>query len=217
MDEKLVLSKVFGWMFVGLLVTFLTGYGVSLYPNMLINIFGSWLLLILILLEFGLVIFLSARCFKMKPITAKISFLLYSFISGLTFSNIFIMFEMSSIISVFLITAVIFGLFALIGYKTNMNLGKMGTYLMMGLLGCIICSIVNLFFQNSMFDTVLSIIIIIVFIGYTAFDVQKIKKIVGSNPALPEDNIAIYGALELYLDFVNLFLELLNLIGNSKD
>lgn len=213
MDNK-VLSKVFGWMFIGLLVSFITGYVVSLNPTMITNIFGGawWLLLIV---ELGLVIFLSARIAKMSPTTAKVCFLLYAFVSGLTFSSIFIVYEMASIVFVFLITGVIFGIFAFIGYTTQMDLSKFRTYLFMALIGTILCSIINIFMGNSTFDMIISIIVIIVFIAYTAYDVQKIKNLYESN-ALPEDNLAIYGALELYLDFINLFIRLLDLLGKDK-
>jgi len=216
MDSKTVLPKVFSWMFVGLMVTFLTGYVVSLNPNMLINVLSSGFLWILIILEFGLVIFLSARITKMQPTTAKISFLLYSFVSGLTFSSIFVVYELSSIMLVFLITALIFGVFALIGSTTKMDLSSLGTYLMMALLGVIICLIINIFINSTTFDLILSIITVIVFIGFTAYDVQKVMRLSEEN-IMEEDNIAIYGALELYLDFINIFLELLKYFGKNND
>ena len=213
MNNK-IMSKVFGWMFIGLLVSFLTGYVVSLNPTMIGNIFGNawWILLIA---ELGIVIFLSTRIAKMSPTTAKISFLLYSFVSGLTFSSIFIVYEMSSIIFVFLITGFIFGLFSFIGATTNMDLTKLRTYLLMGLIAIIICSIVNIFIGSSTFATIVSIIAVVVFIGYTAYDVQKIGRLYEDN-ALPEENLAIYGALQLYLDFINLFIHLLDLLGKDN-
>lgn len=215
MDNK-IMSKVFGWMFIGLLVTFLTGYVVSLNPTMLMNIMSSTTLLIIIIIEFGLVIFLSARIHKMKPMTAKLSFLIYAFVSGLTFSSVFIVYQMNSIMFVFLITSVIFGVFALIGATTKIDLTKMGTYFMMAFIGVLVCLIINMFLNNSTFDLILSIVIVIIFIGFTAYDVQKIIRL-GNMNALPEDNLAIYGALELYLDFINLFLQLLRLFAKSND
>lgn len=213
MNNKII-SKVFGWMFIGLMVSFITGYVVSLNPTMILNIFGNawWILLIA---ELGLVIFLSTRIAKMSPTTAKVSFLLYSFVSGLTFSSIFIVYKMSSIVFVFLITALIFGIFALIGYTTNLDLMKLRTYLFMGLLAIIICSIINIFIGSSGFNTMISIFAVVIFIGYTAYDIQKVKRLYEDN-ALPEDNLAIYGALELYIDFINLFIRLLNLLGKDN-
>lgn len=209
-----VLSKVFLWMFVGLLVTFITGYTVSVNENMLYNIFSGGTYFLIIVAELILVIVLSARITKLKPTTAKILFLLYSFTTGLTFGSIFVVYELTSIMTIFLITSMLFGVFALIGYKTNVDLSKLGTYLLMMLIGIIICIIINLFLNNSMFDMFISCISVIVFLGFTAYDIQKVKDLEGQ---LPEDNLAIIGALELYLDFINIFLDLLKLFGKSND
>ncbi len=210
-----LLSKTFLWMFVGLFVTFLTGYIVSMNENMLLSVFNGPMFWIIIILEFALVIFFSARVHKMKPITAKICFLLYSFVSGLTFSSVFVAFEISSVMYVFLIAAVVFAIFGAIGYFLNVDLNKIGTYLLMGLLAIIICSIVNIFVGNSTFDLIISIIALLIFFGFTAYDIQKVKIL--SNAGIDGDVVAINGAFELYLDFINIFLHLLSIIGNSKD
>ena len=210
------MAKTFGWMFIGLLVTFLTGYGISMNPNMLLNVMSTTGLLLIIIAEFALVIFLSARITKMKPITAKISFLLYSFVSGLTFSSIFVVYEMSSIMFVFLITAIIFALFAVLGATIKIDLTKVGTYLIMGLIAVILVSIVNIFLNSSSLDFMLSIIFVLIFIGLTAYDVQRLGRI-SQLSLIDEDNLAIYGALELYLDYINLFLHLLSILGSSRD
>lgn len=210
------MAKTFGWMFIGLLVTFLTGYVISMNPNMLLNVMSTTGLILIIIIEFALVIFLSARITKMKPITAKISFLLYSFVSGLTFSSIFIAYEMSSIIFVFLITAILFAIMAAIGAFTKIDLTKVGTYLLIALFGVILCTIVNIFLNSSSLDLIISIVIILIFIGFTAYDVQKISRLSEMN-LIAEDNLAIYGALELYLDYINLFLQLIRFFGNNND
>ena len=186
-----LLSKTFLWMFAGLLVTFLTGYIVSINENMVLSIFGGPIFWLVIILEFALVIYFSARVHKMKPITAKICFLLYSFVSGLTFSSVFIGFEIGSVMYVFLIAAVTFAIFGAIGYFVNVDLNKIGTYL------------------------IISIIALLIFIGFTAYDIQKVK-ILG-NSGIDHDVVAITGAFQLYLDFINIFLHLLSIIGNSKD
>ena len=209
------MAKTFGWMFIGLLVTFLTGYVISMNPNMLLNVMSTTGLILIIIIEFALVIFLSARITKMKPITAKISFLLYSFVSGLTFSSIFIAYEMSSIIFVFLITAILFAIMAAIGAFTKIDLTKVGTYLLIALFGVILCTIVNIFLNSSSLDLIISIVIILIFIGFTAYDVQKISRLSEMN-LIAEDNLAIYGALELYLDYINLFLQLIRFFGNNN-
>lgn len=215
MEFKSVLSKVFLWMFLGLLVTFGTGYYVSTQENMLYNIFSDGMYFVLVITEFILVIILSARVRKMNSMTAKIMFLLYSFVTGLTFSSIFIAFRMDSIIFVFLIAAILFGIFAFIGHFTKLDLTKIGTYLLMALFGIILCVIVNLFLNNDTLDLIISCISIVVFLGFTAYDIQKIKLL--SYEYENTDNLAIIGALELYLDFINIFLDLLRIFGKSND
>lgn len=214
MENKLI-SKSFLWMCFGLLVTFLTGYFVSNNEVMLENIYGGNMYFLFVIIEFILVIVLSARVMKMQPTTAKICFLLYSFVSGLTFASIFIFFEMSSIMFIFLISAIIFAIMALIGYFTNIDLTRIGTYLLFALLAVVIVSLINIFIGSSTLSLVISIICVLLFLGITAYDVQKIKALQSSG--LPEDNLAIYGALELYLDFINLFIHLLSIFGRSDN
>ncbi len=216
MESNGILSKVFSWMFIGLIVTFLTGYVVSINETMLINVLSSGALWVILITELALVIILSARIHKMQAITAKICFLLYAFVSGLTFSSIFVVYNLGSIMYVFLITAAIFGVFALLGAKTKLDLSSLGTYLMMALFAVIICLIINIFTASTTFDLIISIVTVLIFIGFTAYDVQKILRLNEDN-ALPEENLAIYGALELYLDFINIFLELLKYFGENKD
>ena len=210
-----LLTKTYLWMMIGLLVTFITGYGVSQSQAMLNNIFGGWGYIGFVIIEFVLVIFLSARVMKVKPSTAKVMFILYSFVSGLTFSSIFVYYKVTSILFIFVVTAVIYGILSLIGYTTKIDLTKISTYLFMILIGIMIVSIINLFTHSSMLEMILSIICIIVFLGITAYDVQKIKKLENSN--LPQDNLAIYCALDLYLDFINIFVNLLQLFGDRDN
>lgn len=214
LESNKIFSKVFMWMFIGLAITFWVGYYVSLNENMLYNIFGK-LFWFLIIAEFIVVIFLSARIRKMKPTTAKILFCLYSFLTGLTFSSIFVAYKIISIMYVFGITSIVFLIFALIGYFTKIDLTKLGTYLFMALLGVIICSIINIFVHSETFNLGISIVCLIVFIAYIAYDIQVVKR----NLYLieEEDNLAIYGALQLYLDFINIFLRLLRFFENSRD
>jgi len=171
-----LIPKTFLWMFVGLMVTFITGYIISINETMLESVLGSmyW---VIVIIELALVFFLSLRVHKMSPTTAKFSFILYSFFSGLTFSVVFALFEISSVMSVFLISAALFAAFGLIGYFTKLDLTKLGTYLLMALIGTLICVIVNMFTQNSTLDLVISIVLILIFVGFTAYDIQKIKKL----------------------------------------
>lgn len=215
MGDNKLLSKSFLWMCIGLLVTFVTGFGISMNEIMLENIFGGSGFWILVILEFVLVIVLSARVMKMNPTTAKICFILYSFVSGLTFSSIFVVYELTSIMMIFLISAIIFGIMAFIGYTTKVDLSRVGFYLLMALLGVILVSIINIFLGNGTLEIIICIICLLLFIGITAYDVQKIRAL--ESTGLPEDNLAIYGALELYLDFINIFLQILELFAKNKD
>ena len=214
LESNKIFSKVFFWMFVGLAITFGVGYYVSLNENMLFNVFSKYYW-ILIIAELVVVIFLSARIRHMQPMTAKILFCAYSFLTGLTFSSIFVLYNIMSIIYVFAITSVLFLMFALIGYFTKIDLTKLGVYLFMALLGIIICSIINMFVGSETFDLGITVICLIIFIIYIAYDIQVIKRNMYS--ISEEDNLAIYGALQLYLDFINIFLRLLRLFGNSRD
>ena len=214
MQNKLM-SKVFGWMTLGLLITFLTGFIVSHNEVMLVNIYdGAWYIIFAII-ELALVIFLSARVMKLKPTTAKCCFLLYSVVSGLTFASIFICYNLSSIMFIFLITAVFFAILALIGYTTKIDLTKVGNYFLFALLAVIIVTIVNIFVGNTTLDLIISIVCVALFVGITMYDVQKLKRL--DEMGLPTDNLAIFGALDLYLDFINIFLHLLSIFGRSDN
>lgn len=214
LENKKIFSKVFLWMAIGLAITFGVGYYVSLNTNMLYNVFSKYYIF-LIIAELAVVIILSARIRKMQPTTAKIMFCLYSFITGLTFSSIFVVYDLMSIMYVFGITAVIMLIFGLIGYYTKIDLTKFWIYLFMALIAVIICEIINIFVGSETFNMGITIACLIIFIIYMAFDIQAVKKnIYGIEK---EDNLAIYGALELYLDFINVFLRLLELIGKNKD
>lgn len=205
------LSKVFSWFGIGLLVTFLTAFFVSTSYAMLSLIFGGGYIVILIL-EFVLAIWLSTRIRKMDSGLTKVLYIAYSALTGLTFSSIFIIYELSSIIFIFLVSAIIFFVFAFIGKKTNIDLRKMGVYLFIGLLSIIILGIINIFIMNSMLDMTLCVIGLIIFIGYVAYDVQKIVTYYDDT-----DNMAIVGAFELYLDFINIFIKLLRLFGKERN
>lgn len=210
--NKEIYPKMFLWLFIGLLVTFGTGFYVCQNANMLYNIANMWWLFVII--ELFAVIYLSTRIQKMKYSTAVVYYLLYSFVTGLTFSSIFVVFNISSIILTFGVTAIIFALFAAIGYFTKIDLSKLGSMLFMALIGIILMSLVNLFMHNDTFDLIISCLGILIFVGYTAYDIQKVKHL--SN-YIDEQKLPIYGALQLYLDFINIFLYLLRIFGRSND
>lgn len=215
MNDLKIMPKVFMWMFIGLAVTFMTASYISSNPSLILDIFSGSSIFILAIIEIVLVILLSARISKMNALTAKIMFLVYSLVTGLTFSSIFIVYNVESITYVFLATSLIMLIFALIGYYTNIDLTKLGVYLFMAILGILIVSIINIFVGNETISLGLCIVSIIVFIAYIAYDVQKIKVLLDAS-VMPEENLAIFGAFQLYLDFINIFLDLLKLFGERK-
>ena len=214
MKDNLI-SKTFLWMCFGLLITFITGYFVAHNEVMLENIYGGWGYWIFVIVELLLVIVLSARIMRMKPATAKVCFLLYSFVSGLTFASIFVYYAIDSIMIIFLVAAIIFAVMAIIGYTTNVDLTRIGTYLFFALVAVLVVALINIFIGSSTLAMIISIVCALIFIGITAYDVQKIKAL--ENSGLPKENLAIYGALDLYLDFINLFIHLLSIFGKSRD
>ena len=209
-----IYSKIFMWMFIGLIVTFATAYYTSINESALRALFSNGVFIIFIVLELVAAVYLSARIHKMNTTIAKTIYLLYCFFSGLTFSSIFIVYKLTSITMVFGITAVLFLIFAILGKTTKLDLSKLGTYLFMMLIGVIICMIVNIFLRNTMFDLAIAVISTIVFLGFVAYDVQKIKRLEGT---ITDENLAIIGAFELYLDFINIFIDLLRIFGDAKD
>ena len=215
-----VFFKVFGWMFIGLIVTAITAFATASSPALLGTIFSNNVYWIgLLIAELVLVIVLTARIHKMSKTTATLMFLLYSLVNGLTLSTIFLVYDFGSISSVFFITAAMFGVMALYGYTTKKDLTKIGSILLMALIGLIIASIVNIFWLNDTFSFIVAAIGVVIFVGLTAYDVQKIK-VMASEVGTENDFIekfAIIGALTLYLDFINLFLKLLRLLGKSRD
>ena len=215
MDMNKIFSKVFLWMFIGLAITFGIAYYVSTNDNMVYNLFSESRYWIFWIIEFIVVIVLSASIRKLNPLIAKILFLLYSGLTGLTLSSVFILYDIMSIVYTFAITSGLFLAFGLIGYFTKLDLTKIGIYLVMALFGIIIASIINVFIGSEVFDLGLCIIAIIIFLAYIAYDIQLIKK--NMYGIENEDNLVIYGALQLYLDFINLFIRLLRFFGKSKD
>lgn len=206
--------KMFTWLFIGLLITFATGYALSMNESMMLNILAFGVVPIAIA-EIVIALILGIRIQKMNPITTKVLYIGYSILTGLTFSAIFVYFKMSSLISIFIITAIIFALLAFYGYVTKKDLTKLGTIIFIGLIGILIGSILNmLIFKSAMMDTGLAIIGVLVFVGYIAYDVNKIKHMVDY---VGEEKAAVYGAFQLYLDFINLFIRLLQLFGKRND
>ena len=194
MENKLY-TKVFTWLFAGLLITFGSGYVLSLYPDAVINIMGGSGYIIAIVVELAVALFFGFRIRKMSKNTAVFCYLLYSLVTGVTFSTIFLTFELTSLMMIFGITAAVFGVFAFFGMITKLPLHKLSSFLFMGLLAIILAGIV-------------------IFIGYIAYDMKILPALFDE---LGEEKGAIYGAFQLYLDFINLFIRLLQILGNSSN
>lgn len=212
------LSKVYGWMFVGLLITAGTAFAVASSPalieTLLLNRLLFWGLL---LAQLGLVFYLSARVDKVAPTTAAGLFILYSALVGVTSSMILLIYTGASISQTFIITAGMFGATAVFGTVTKRSLAGLGQFLFMGLIGLLLAMVVGFFWHSDALQFVISVVGVLVFTGLTAWDAQRLKQMA---VALPDGRLGAYavvGALSLYLDFINLFFFLLRFTGNRRD
>jgi FtsH-binding integral membrane protein len=217
--STIFLAKVFNWMAIGLGITGVVAWFTA-SSGLAMQLVASPLFMILIVAELGMVFFLSARINKIQAGTATGLFLGYALLNGLTLSMIFLAYTSTSIASTFFITAGMFGAMAIYGLVTKRDLSGLGSFLFMGLVGIIIASVVNIFLKSSSLYWVISLLGVFIFVGLTAYDVQKIKK-VGEEGIMEQGEEmvkkgAIMGALTLYLDFINLFLMLLRFFGGSR-
>jgi len=208
------MQRVYQWMAMGLaltgLIAFFTAGNVPLLRFLLKG--GIWLFFIA---EFGIVLWLSASIQRISAQTAVLGFLIYSALNGITMATIFLIYTMASISATFFITAMTFAGVSLYGWVTKQDLTSVGSFCGMALWGVILASVVNIFFHSPVFDWILSYVGVAVFIGLTAYDTQKLKAIHQSGSHAPEQ-LAIMGALRLYLDFINMFLFLLRLFGRRR-
>lgn len=214
-----LMRKVYVWMTLALVITGVTAYGVATSPGLMMAIATNKLLFWgLIIAEFGLVLAISAAINKLSLTTATMLFVLYSVINGATLSFIFAVYTMSSIASVFFITAGTFAVMAFIGYTTKKDLTSMGKILLMALIGIIIATVVNIFLKSTGLEMIVSYLGVLIFVGLTAYDSQKIKQMLLMAPDAGEgaQKLALLGALSLYLDFVNLFIYLLRIFGRRE-
>jgi hypothetical protein len=216
----ILMRKVYLWMTMALAITGFTAYYVAHNEAIWMTIVTNQLLFWgLIIAEFGLVIGLSAAINKLSLTVATLMFVLYSLINGATMSFIFLAYTDSSITNVFLITAGTFAAMAVFGYFTKTDLTSLGKILMMTLIGIIIATIVNIFTKSEGLTVILNYVGVLVFVGLTAYDAQKIKQMLQMAPDASEGSqkIALLGALSLYLDFINLFIYLLRIFGSRRD
>lgn len=214
-----VINQVYLWMTLGLALTGATAYFVATTDSVKKIIFGSgWMFWILVIAQVGLVFAISGLIHRLSAAAATGLFFLYSALNGLTFSSIFLVYNLGSIAGVFLITAGTFGIMSLYGITTKTDLTKIGNLLFMALIGVVIAGLVNLFIGSSILSLIISVVGVVVFTGLTAYDAQRIKDM--SAAALDgesEGKIAVIGALALYLNFINLFLMLLRLLGSRDE
>lgn len=218
-EQAAFMTQVYGWMTVALLVTATVSIWVANSPTALELIFGNRLVFYGLLIgEFVLVMALSAAVQRVSARTATLMFLGYAIMNGLTLASIFLLYTGGSIASTFFVTAGTFGAMSAYGYFTKRDLTSLGGFLLMALIGLIIASLVNLFWQNETLYWVSTYAGVLIFVGLTAYDTQKIKEmnIIGNAGTDEDRKEAIMGALRLYLDFINMFLYLLRLFGRRR-
>jgi len=217
--QRAFMLKVFGWMATGLLLTGITGMVTIATPAVLEFVLSNQLVYFgLIIAQLGLVVWLSARIDNMTAMTATMVFVGYSALTGLTLSVIFLAYTLASLASTFFVTAGTFGAMYVYGTVTKRGLTSMGSFMTMGLIGVVIASVVNMFLNNSTIYWITTYVGILIFVGLTAYDAQKIKEmsVLATQGEEIEQKGAIMGALRLYLDFINLFLLLLRVMGKRR-
>ncbi|NLU53394.1 MAG: Bax inhibitor-1/YccA family protein [Clostridiaceae bacterium] len=214
------ISKVYGWMFAGLAVTAGVAYYVAGNARLLFTILSNMFIFYGLLIgELILVSVLSARITRFRYGTAVTMFLVYAALNGLTLSVLLLVYTSESVASAFAITAVTFGVMSIYGYVTKTDLTRTRSILFMGLIGILVLSLVNLFLRSSGMAWFISLLSLFVFLGLTAYDMQKLKAYYFGTQGNPElrSNLGIIGALSLYLDFINLFLTMLRFFGRRRD
>lgn len=214
-----LMRKVYVWMSLALIITGITAYGVASSPGLITAFYTNQMLMWgVVIAEFALVFALSSALNRLSLSVATLLFVVYSVLNGVMFSSIFLVYTMSSVANVFFITAGTFAAMAAYGYFTKSNLTTLGKYLLMALIGLVIATVVNIFVGSSMLSLVISYAGVLIFVGLTAYDSQKIKQMLAQQVDADEtaQKVALLGALTLYLDFINLFLYLLRLLGNRR-
>ncbi|MBI5300336.1 MAG: Bax inhibitor-1/YccA family protein [Deltaproteobacteria bacterium] len=217
--QRTFINKVYGWMAGALMITAIVALFTASTPVLISTILENRILFYALLIaELGLVFYLSAAINRMSVQTAITSFIGYSILNGLTLSVVFIAFTQESLASTFFVTAGTFGAMSIYGYVTKRDLTSIGNLCGMALIGLIIASLVNIFFQNSALYWITTYAGVLIFVGLTAYDTQKIKQLNSNIDANSEsgEKAAIMGALALYLDFINLFLMLLRIFGRRR-
>lgn len=209
--------RVYNYMALGLVITGIVAFIVGSTPALYVPIFQTPLKWVVMLAPLAFVFFFSFRIQSMSSSTAQMTFWAFCAVMGLSLASVFLVFTKTSIAQTFFITAAMFGAISLYGYTTKRDLSKMGSFLMMGLFGIIIAGIVNIFLGSSALQFAISVIGIVVFVGLTAYDTQNIKEQYSENyDQESNQKLAVFGALSLYLNFVNIFQLLLNFTGERE-
>lgn len=211
--NKNIYSKTYIWMFLGLLATGIVSV-FSYFSGFTINFIELWPVLLIV--EVVVVLLFTFLIKKLPPSVVGILFFVYAIINGITLSTIFYAYKLSSIVFIFFAAAAVFGVCALYGYITKKDLSKLGSILIVTLIIGVIVSVINMFIGSSMIDIIIDWVILLVFFGITAWDMQKVKRLAQSQEG-SNDKLAIYCAMELYLDFINIFIRLLSIFGSRRD
>ena len=215
MDTNAILSNTFFRMFLGLLASAVTAF-YAYYSGLYITVVMNGFFTPLLVIELAVVLIFSLLFKKLSPSAVTVLFFAYAFLNGFTLSIVFAAFEMSSIAYAFGGTAVLFGILSFLGYKTDKDISNWGTILTTALLIGLILTIVNLFMRSTILDIVLDWAILFIFFGLTVYDMNKIKKMQELG-FCEDEKLYVYGAMELYLDFINIFLRILSLFGKRKN
>ena len=211
MDNEII-SKVFRYLGLGLIVTFLIAYFVSMNEFLLGLLFGTGVYIFIFILQIICTMWLSFGIRRMSSNTALMLYLGYSALTGLTFSTVFVLFDISSVCYVFFATSIIFLVFSYVGKNLDMDLTKIGIYALIGLLSVIVLEVINMFLMNNTLDIAICVVAIMIFVFYISYDIKRIELY-----SVDDENMAIFGAFSLYLDFINIFIRLLRLFGKRRD
>jgi FtsH-binding integral membrane protein len=218
-DEGLrsFMLQVYNYMTVALALSGATALGVYMVPAISAAIWGTGLKWVVVFLPLVLSLGFAFLFDKMSLQQTKIALLVFAVAMGLSLSSIFLIYKMGSIAQVFFISAATFGGASLYGYTTKKDLTTFGSFLMMGAIGLVIAGLVNLFLQSSILAFAISCIAVLVFTGLTAYDTQNLKTTYDYTSGEEREKAGVYGALQLYLDFINIFVSLLQLLGDKKN
>ena len=216
-DIQTIMRQVYGWMGLATMLTAVVAFLTVSTP--LINLASNPVILTIALIaEFSMVMGLSLSLNRISVRMATLLFFAYAALNGFTLSVVMLTFNLGTVVSAFASTAVLFGVMSLVGYTTEVDLTKSGTYLMMGLIGLIIAMVVNMFIGKGPLDTIISVIGVLIFTGLTAYDTQRIRRLAVQSSAEGDaaTKLSIFGALKLYLDFINMFIFMLHLRGGNR-